>query len=291
MALWQARHVKGRLEALGAVVELEIIKTQGDKILDVPLARIGGKGLFVKEIEQALIEGRADVAVHSMKDVPAELSAGLAIAAVSTREDPSDVLVTRTGVGLAALPDGARVGTSSVRRVAQLRALRSDLRFVALRGNVDTRLGKLDGGECDAIVLAAAGLIRLGRGERITERLTLVPAIGQGILALETRAEDGATIALVRQALHDEATASCATVERTFLERLAGGCQTPMACHARLNGDTLTAVALVGELDGSAVLRAERSAPRAEAVALGRGLAEELLERGAAEILARAEAS
>jgi hydroxymethylbilane synthase len=287
LALWQAHHVKARLEALGAAVTLDVIKTQGDKILDVPLAKIGGKGLFVKEIEQALIDGRVDLAVHSMKDVPAELAPGLVLAAVSAREDPRDVLVARDGLTLAALPPGAHVGTSSVRRVAQLRAHRRDLRISPLRGNVDTRLRKVDAGEYDAVVLAAAGLIRLGHGDRITERLDLVPAIGQGILALETRADDAATIDLVRRALHDEATAACAAVERAFLERLGGSCQTPMACHAVIDGDDVRAEGLVADLDGETILRGARRGPRAEAAAVGRGLADELLGRGAREILAR----
>jgi hydroxymethylbilane synthase len=282
LALWQARHVQARLEAEGVEVGLEIIKTQGDKILDVPLAQIGGKGLFVKEIEQALVDGRVDLAVHSMKDVPAELMPGLTLAAISARADAHDVLC---GATLAGLPAGARVGTSSVRRVCQLAARRPDLRFAPLRGNVDTRLRKLDAGEFDAIVLAAAGLIRLGHEGRITERLELVPAIGQGILAIETRAADAETIALVRRALHDEPTAACAAAERAFLERLGGSCQTPMACHATRHGDELFVTGLVGTLDGATIIRADRRGPPAEAAALGRALAEDLLARGAGAIL------
>ena len=284
LALWQANHTKARLEALGVEVRLEIVKTQGDKILDVPLAKIGGKGLFVKEIEQALADERVDLAVHSMKDVPAELMAGLTLAAISAREDPRDALV---GATMATLKQGAHVGTSSVRRVCQLHARRADLRISALRGNVDTRLRKLDAGEYDAIVLAAAGLIRLGLGDRITERLDLVPAIGQGILAIETRAGDPSTISLVRRALHDEATAAAAAAERAFLERLGGSCQTPMACHATVDGDAVRAVGLVGELDGKTILRGARSGARDEAAAVGRALAEELLAQGAGEILER----
>lgn len=286
LALWQAEHTKSKLEALGCTVRLEIVKTQGDKILDVPLAQIGGKGLFVKEIEEALASFRCDLAVHSMKDVPADLMPGLTIAAFSAREDPRDVLCAREGMTLKTLPRGAHVGTSSVRRVAQLKAQRSDLRFSPLRGNVDTRLRKLAAGEYDAIVLAAAGLIRLGRAAAITERLELVPAIGQGILAFETRADDAATIELVRRALHDEETAVCAEAERAFLTRLDGGCQTPMACHAKIVGDTVDADGLVATLDGSMILRAHRNGPRAEGgAALGRALAEELVRQGAAEIL------
>jgi hydroxymethylbilane synthase len=289
LALWQARHVKARLEAVepGLTVALVIIKTQGDKILDVPLAQVGGKGLFVKEIEEALLDRRADLAVHSMKDVPAALAAGLTLSAVSAREDPHDVLVTRDGRGLAALAAGAKVGTSSVRRVCQLRALRPDLALLPLRGNVDTRLRKLDAGELDGIVLAAAGLIRLGHGARISERLPTLPAIGQGVLGLETRAGDDEVIALVRRALHDPAAADCVAVERAFLERLGGGCTTPLACHATLDGDTLVAEALVGDPSGDPILRAQARGARGDAASLGRGLAETLLARGADEILAR----
>jgi hydroxymethylbilane synthase len=286
LALWQANHTKARLEALGCAVRLEIVKTQGDKILDVPLAQIGGKGLFVKEIEEALASRRVDLAVHSMKDVPAALMPGLVLAAVSAREDPRDVLCARPGTTLATLPQGAHIGTSSVRRVAQLRARRPDLRISPLRGNVDTRLRKLEAGEYDAIVLAAAGLVRLGHADRISERLDLLPAIGQGILAFETRAGDTAVIDLVRRAVHDEATAACAAVERAFLERLEGGCQTPMACHARLVDGELHAQGLVATLDGGQILRAERFGPEAAAALLGTELAEELLGKGAGEILA-----
>jgi len=286
LALWQAEHTKAKLEAQGCTVRLEIVKTQGDKILDVPLAQVGGKGLFVKEIEEALATFRCDLAVHSMKDVPADLMPGLALAAFSAREDPRDVLCARDGLTLATLPKGAHVGTSSVRRVAQLKAQRSDLKISPLRGNVDTRLRKLAAGEYDAIVLAAAGLIRLGREAAITERLELVPAIGQGILAFETRADDAATIELVRRALHDEETAMCAEAERAFLTRLDGGCQTPMACHAKIVGDTVDAEGLVATLDGSLILRAHRSGPKSEGgAAVGRALAEELVGQGAAEIL------
>jgi hydroxymethylbilane synthase len=287
LARWQAEHAKARLEALGASVRLEIIKTQGDKILDRPLALVGGKGLFVKEIEEALADGRVDLAVHSMKDVPAALLPGLTLAAVSAREDPRDALCAPAGGTLAGLPPGATVGTSSVRRVAQLKARRPDLRFTALRGNVDTRLRKLAEGEVDAVVLAAAGLRRLGLDEHITELLDLVPAIGQGILAFETRAGDDEVIDLVRRALHDDDTAVCAAAERAFLARLEGGCQTPMACHAVLVGGTVEAHGLVASLDGARVLSARASGPVGEAAAatLGRELAETLLAQGAGELL------
>jgi len=246
LALWQAHHTRARLETVLAgtrPVELLIIKTKGDKILDVPLAKVGGKGLFVKEIEDALLDGRADLAVHSMKDVPAELAPGLILAAVSAREDPHDVLLTRDGTKLDGLKPGATVGTSSIRRVCQLAAVRKDLTIIPLRGNVDTRLRKLDAGELDAILLAAAGLVRLGHGQRISERLSFerfLPAIGQGVLAIETRAGDDTTIDLARRAMHDPVTADCAGAERAFLLRLGGSCQTPLACHATLDGTRRT---------------------------------------------------
>jgi hydroxymethylbilane synthase len=293
LALWQAQHTRARLETVLAgtrPVELLIIKTKGDKILDVPLAKVGGKGLFVKEIEDALLDGRADLAVHSMKDVPAELAPGLVLAAVSAREDPHDVLLTRDGTKLDGLAPGASIGTSSVRRVCQLAAVRKDLRVVPLRGNVDTRLRKLDAGELDAIILAAAGLVRLGHGGRISERLPFerfLPAIGQGILAIETRAGDDAIIDLVRRALHDPLTADCAAAERAFLLRLGGSCQTPLACHAVLAGVDLRVAGLVGDPDTATLLRDELAGPRGDAAGLGTALAERLLARGADAILAK----
>jgi hydroxymethylbilane synthase len=287
LALWQANHVKARLEAAepGLVVELEIIKTKGDKILDVPLAAVGGKGLFVKEIEEALADRRVDLAVHSMKDVPAELLPGLALVAVSAREDARDVLCSHKG-GFRELPAGARVGTSSVRRVCQLLAVRRDLEILPLRGNVDTRLRKLDAGELDAIVLAAAGLHRLGLSDRVTEYLDpsfCLPAIGQGVLGLEARADDAQTISRVRRALHDEGTAACAAAERAFLIRLQGSCQTPLAAHGSLRSGRLFLDGLVGDLEGRRILREQIEGPPDED--LGRMLAERLLERGAAELL------
>jgi hydroxymethylbilane synthase len=292
LALWQAHHVKARLEATepGREVRLLVIKTKGDKILDAPLAKIGGKGLFVKEIEDALLDGRADLAVHSLKDVPAELAPGLVLAAISAREDPRDALVSREGGDLASLPAGAVVGTSSLRRACLLRAQRPDLEVKMLRGNVDTRLRKLDAGEMDAVLLAAAGLVRLGRADRISERLDtgrFLPAIGQGVLALETRSGDDETIALVRRALGDEDTSACVAAERAFLHRLGGGCQTPLACHATLEGDALAVDGLVGEPDGSLIVRAQARGRREEGADVGRRLAEDLLARGAAAILER----
>ncbi len=292
LALWQALHVRDRL--LGQLpdceIELLVIKTKGDKILDVPLAKVGGKALFVKEIEQALVDGVADIAVHSMKDVPTELEPGLTMAAVSAREDPRDAICTRGGAGLAELDEGARVGTSSLRRQCQLLARRPDLDIIALRGNVPTRLRKLDDGDYQAVVLAAAGLIRLGHGDRISAYLDpeeCLPAVGQGVLGVEIREDAADTRALVRRAMHDEVTATCVAAERSFLARLGGGCQTPIAAHAHIDGDELALVGLVGEPDGSEILRAARRGHRDAAADLGRALAEELIGRGAAQVIDR----
>jgi len=289
LALWQAHHVEGRLIALGHTIELRVIKTTGDKILDRPLAEVGGKGLFVKEIEQALLDRSADLAVHSMKDVPADLAPGLTMAAVSEREDVRDALVSRGGTTFAELPAGARVGTSSLRRVCQLRALRGDLEFIPLRGNVPTRIDKVTSGQVDAAVLAAAGLRRLGRADAISELFDpahIIPAGGQGALGIETRAGDDEIIAEVRRALHHEADAGCVAAERALLARLGGGCQTPLAAHARLiDPGTLELRALVGRPDGSQLLRAERVGAAGDPAALGSAVGTELLSRGADRIL------
>jgi hydroxymethylbilane synthase len=291
LALWQAHHVKARLEAVapGLTVELAIIKTSGDAIQDVPLAKVGGKGLFVKEIEQALLERTADVAVHSMKDVPAELAPGLEIAAISTREDPRDALCARAPVTLATLAHGARIGTSSMRRQCQLLARRPDLRIAMLRGNVPTRIAKLDAGEFDAVVLAAAGLVRLGLGARISEPLAVdvsIPAVAQGVLAIETRIADERSRALARAAIHDEPTAQRIAAERAFLARLGGSCQTPLAAHAVAADGQLHVFGMCGMPDGTRVLRAEVRGPVARAHQLGVELGDALLAQGAAEILA-----
>jgi hydroxymethylbilane synthase len=291
LALWQAEHVKARLLAAQAGLEIEllVVKTTGDKILDRPLAEVGGKGLFVKEIEQALLEGAADLAVHSMKDVPAELAPGLCMAAVSAREDPRDALVSRGGHRLAGLAPGARVGTSSLRRMCQLRALRRDLDLVPLRGNVPTRLDKVERGDLDAAVLAAAGLRRLGHERRISELLdpaVCLPAGGQGALGIETRDGDALVSGLVRRAVHSEEDAGCVEAERGFTGRLGGGCQTPVAAHARpVGGGQVHLVALVGRPDGTEIIRGERRGPMTSARELGVDLADELLARGGASIL------
>jgi hydroxymethylbilane synthase len=293
LALWQANHVKGRLEAVepGLAVELNVIKTSGDQILDVPLAKVGGKGLFVKEIEQALVDRGADLAVHSMKDVPAELAPGLVIAAVSARETPWDALCARAPVTLDTLPRGAKVGTSSMRRQCQLLARRPDLQIAMLRGNVPTRLKKLDAGEFDAIVLAAAGLVRLGMGDRITQTLpieTSIPAVAQGVLAIEIRTGDARTEALVRAALHDTRTEVHVAAERAFLAKMGGSCQTPLAAHAvdGATADTLGVVGMCGMPDGTRILHARVAGPSSRAASLGVALADALLVQGAAEILA-----
>ncbi|MBI4510593.1 MAG: hydroxymethylbilane synthase [Deltaproteobacteria bacterium] len=295
LALWQANHVKARLEAAdpGLSVELRVIKTKGDKILDAPLSQVGGKGLFVKEIEEALLAGQVDLAVHSMKDVPAELMPGLILAAVSQREDPRDVLVSRHAGGLDGLPPGGHVGTSSLRRICQLKARRPDLRIAPLRGNVDTRLRRLDAGDFDAVVLAAAGLVRLGHAARITEHLSAdvsLPAVGQGALGLETREGDAATRDRVVGVLHDVSTADCVAAERAFLGRLNGGCQAPIGAHATLADGAISLDGLVGEVDGASILRAHVGGPRNRALSLGQELAEMLLARGAAEIIDRCRA-
>ncbi|HVV83840.1 MAG TPA: hydroxymethylbilane synthase [Kofleriaceae bacterium] len=289
LALWQAEHVKARLGAAsGLPVELLTLKTQGDLILDVPLSEVGGKALFVKEIEQALLDHKADVAVHSMKDVPAELAPGLVLAAISTRETPWDALVSRAGK-LAELPHGAKVGTSSLRRQCQLLAHRPDLQIAMLRGNVPTRLRKLDEGQFDAVVLAAAGLIRLGHGERITELLppeVSLPAVAQGVLGIECRADDDEVAAWCRAAMHDPREAHRITAERAFLARMGGSCQTPLAAHATLDGDELTVDALCGTPDGTTILRARAAGPAATAASLGERAADDLLARGASAIVA-----
>lgn len=290
LALWQADHVRARLIARepGLTVELLTLTTQGDRILDVPLSEVGGKALFVKEIEQALLDGRAQIAVHSMKDVPGELAPGLILAAISTREDPRDALVSRAGT-LDELPRGAVVGTSSLRRQCQLLARRPDLQIRMLRGNVPTRVRKLDEGAYDAIVLAAAGLARLGLADRITERLPIavsLPAVAQGVLGVETFASDAPTIARVRAAMHDADEERRVVAERAFLARMGGSCQTPLAAHATLDGDQLAIDALCGLPDGTRILRAHRRGPRADAEQLGHQVADELLGQGAAAIVA-----
>ena len=283
LALWQARWVSGRLTELGHRCIIQIVKTTGDKITDVPLSQVGGKGLFTKEIEEALLDGRADLAVHSLKDLPTELPPGLALAAVPEREDPYDAVVGRK---LADLPAGATIGTSSLRRAAQLRRLRPDFTIESIRGNLDTRLRKLDEGRYDAIVLAAAGLKRLGWAGRIAEILsaeTMCPAVGQGALAVETRAGGAGWDACA--ALDHPATHSAVAAERAFLRALGGGCQVPIGAAATVTGARLHLVGLAIAPDGSAVVRGEREGLVEDAEDIGFALGAELLDGGARAIL------
>jgi hydroxymethylbilane synthase len=292
LALWQAEHVAALLRSAHADLQVELVPlvTQGDRIQDRSLAAIGGKGLFIKELEIAMEELRADIAVHSMKDVPAELPAGLVIAAVLARADPRDALVTNLKAArLEDLPNGARVGTSSLRREAQLRALRPDLRIEALRGNVDTRLRKLDEGGMDAIVLACAGLIRLGLETRITARLdptVCLPAVSQGIIGIECRSADARTRALL-SVLEDPHTRTSMEAERAFAARLGGSCQSPVAAFAQLDKASITLVGLVAEPDGSRLLRDSLTGSIEKPAALGSQLAERILAAGAGPLLER----
>jgi hydroxymethylbilane synthase len=282
LALWQAEHIAAALQALGTETRIEVIKTSGDKIQDVSLAEAGGKALFTKEIDEALLSGAIDVAVHSMKDVPTEIPAGLTIAAIPGREEPRDALIGRS---LAELADGSSIGTSSLRRQAQLLAYRAQLNIEMLRGNVDTRLRKLDEGQYDAIVLAAAGLRRLGWQDRITELIPveiMCPAVGQGALAIETRDDGSAAHELVRKLDHPD-TRIAVTAERAMLEKLGGGCQVPIGGYAFLEKGVIHMRAIVASPDGKRVVRAELSGvdPARTGASLGRNL----LEKGAEEIL------
>jgi hydroxymethylbilane synthase len=289
LALWQAEHVAALLRAAHLGLEIQLVKltTQGDRILDRPLADIGGKGLFIKELEVALAENRADLAVHSMKDVPAELPPGMRLASMLPRADARDALVSRKYVSLEALPIGAKVGTSSLRRQSQLRALRKDIEIIPLRGNVDTRLRKLDEGEFDAIILASAGLIRLGLGDRITQFLPIehsLPAVGQGIVGIECRDGDQRTLDYVR-VLDDANAQVCIAAERAFSHRLEGSCQSPIAGYAELAGDSIRVQGLVASMDGTQVFRDTVMGKPNDAAILGRALADRLLYAGAATLL------
>ena len=289
LALWQANYVKDALELAnpGLQVQLITMSTKGDRILDSPLAKIGGKGLFVKELEHSMLRGEADIAVHSMKDVPMEFPEGLALTVICEREDPSDALVSNTFNSFAELPQGARVGTSSFRRQCQLKQLRPDLEVRDLRGNVGTRLGKLDAGEYDAVILASAGLMRLELAGRIREKLsfeTCLPAGGQGAVGIETRDGDQEVLALV-STLHHDVTASRVIAERAVNFHLHGGCQVPIASFAEIDNNSIRLRALVGETSGEKILRCEKTGPVADAHGLGIAVAENLLEQGAREIL------
>jgi len=289
LALWQAEYIRARLQELHPDLTVELVKfvTQGDKILDTPLAKIGGKGLFVKELEAALLDGRADLAVHSMKDVPMALPEGLTLAVICEREDPLDAFVSNQFEKFADLPQGAKVGTSSLRRKSQILKQRPDLQIIDLRGNVGTRLAKLDDGQYDAIILASAGLKRLGLSERIRHCLTpdiSLPAVGQGALGLECRAADNEVLALIQPLLHQE-TDVCVRAERAFNAYLEGGCQVPIAGYATLQNGQIHIEGRVGSADGQTLLRAELTDEASNAQQLGENLARNLLDQGAGELL------
>ncbi len=292
LALWQAEWIKSQIQELDSslTVELKKIKTTGDKILDVPLAQVGGKGLFVKEIEEALLDRSADLAVHSMKDVPTELPEGLHLVAITKREDARDALIAREGIkSVNDLPQGAHVGTSSLRRICQLMSIRPDLKITQLRGNVDTRIRKLDEGQFDAIILATAGVKRLGYTERITEKIPVdisLPAIAQGAVGIECRKDDDFINSLLKKLDHAD-TSVCVAAERAFLTKLEGGCQVPIAGYAVLEGsDKIVVTGLVGSLSGETIIKDVISGDPVNAESLGVALAENLLSKGAGEILA-----
>jgi len=289
LALWQAEHVAELLERAFPGVRTELVKmvTRGDKILDAPLAKVGGKGLFVKELEQGMLEGSADIAVHSMKDVPVDFPEGLHLAAILSREDPTDAFVSNRYSTLNELPANARIGTSSLRRECQIKEKFPDAEVVPLRGNVNTRLAKLDAGDYDAIILASAGLKRLGMAKRITQSLDAsvsLPAIGQGAIGIECRVDDMEINEILR-VLHDAETGLCVSAERAMNERLNGGCQVPIAGFALLQGEQIFMRGLVGNPDGSVIYRAERSGGLDRGEVIGRLIAEDLLAQGADKIL------
>lgn len=289
LALWQAEHVAARLQQAFPGLRTELVKmvTRGDKILDAPLAKVGGKGLFVKELEQGMLDGAADIAVHSMKDVPVEFPAGLHLAVILEREDPTDAFVSNRYRDLAELPADARIGTSSLRRQCQIKEKFPKADILSLRGNVNTRLAKLDAGEYDAIILASAGLKRLGLAERITSALApeqSLPAMGQGAIGIECRSDD-AEIHDYLKVLHDEATSIRVSAERAMNARLNGGCQVPIAGFAEIRGESLLLRGLVGSPDGSVLYRAEAESGLADATALGDRVADALLAQGADRIL------
>lgn len=289
LALWQANYVSDMLRHYHPDLKVELVTmvTQGDKILDTPLAKVGGKGLFVKELETGMLEGRADIAVHSMKDVPVDFPTGLQLAVICEREDPRDAFVSNNFKSLDDLPQGARLGTSSLRRQAQISALRPDLKIIDLRGNVNTRLKKLDDGEYDAIILAAAGLKRLEFDDRITQVLetdVCLPAIGQGAVGIECRNDDARVHKLIAP-LNDDKTKIRVTAERAMNERLQGGCQVPIAGYAELEKGLIILRGLVGQVDGKKIIRGDITGPADKAEELGFALAEDLLSRGADKIL------
>jgi hydroxymethylbilane synthase len=285
LALWQAKHISALLEAQGHTFSIEIIKTTGDKITDVALAKVGTKGMFTKELEDAMAEGRVDLAVHSLKDLPTELPAGFTLAAVPKREDPRDAFLSEKYSGIGDLPKGACVGTSSLRRQAQLHAMRPDLEIIPLRGNVDTRLRKLQAGDFHAIILAAAGVSRLGLTQLVREYLDasqMCPAAGQGALAIETRSEDAQTLATLKFLNHPP-TRAAVECERAALNALGGGCQVPIGAYAQWRGEELVLQAVVASPDGRELIREQRAG--SDPAELGRAVGEALLARGAQRIL------
>jgi len=288
LALWQAEYVSAELKRLDPTVTTELVKivTKGDKILDVPLAQVGGKGLFTKEIDEALLDGRADIAVHSMKDVPTQLPEGTSIRAHPKREDPRDAVATITGGDMDTLPEGAKIGTSSLRRIAQLKERYPTFNFISIRGNIQTRLSKL-GEEVDAVILAAAGVCRMGMADKMHQFIgteIVLPAVAQGTLGIQTRDADDDINALVDQ-MNDPDTVDRTVAERAFLARLEGGCQVPIAAYATLDGDSLHLKGLVGAVDGSIVISREISGSRSDGASLGIQLADQILDAGARPIL------
>jgi len=289
LALWQANWIKSLFQEIhpDVNIELRIIKTKGDKILDVPLAKVGGKGLFVKEIETALLEKTIDIAVHSMKDMPAEIPDGLCLGAITQRENPQDVLISRNGYVLSDLPKQSTIGTSSLRRSSQLLHHRPDLNIVSLRGNLNTRLKKLKTENLDAIVLAAAGVLRLGLQDQISEYIdigTMLPAVGQGALGVEIRSDDTDIVPTIQQ-LNDHKTYAAVSAERAFLHQLDGGCQVPIGAFASVDNQALCIQGMVASLDGNPILKQTLNGQPEQAVQLGQSLASQLLDQGAKEIL------
>ncbi len=289
LAIWQAEYVKKELIRNHSDIEIQIVRiqTEGDRFLDAPLFDIGGKGLFIKELEEALLSKNADIAVHSMKDVIVELPKGLEISVIMKREDSRDVLISNQYNSIAEIPDNSTVGTSSLRRQSQLKQVNSNILFEGLRGNVETRIGKLDDGKYDAIILAAAGIIRLGLAERITEFISfshVLPAVGQGAIGIECRTNDETTQQLIAP-LNDKDTSLCVLTERAFSRRLNGGCQLPIASHAVIENNQIKVDGLVARLDGSKVIRLQKIGELEDADKIGSSLAEALLDNGADAIL------
>ena len=289
LAIWQAEYVKKELIRNHSDIEIQIVRiqTEGDRFLDAPLFDIGGKGLFIKELEEALLSKNADIAVHSMKDVIVELPKGLEIRVIMKREDSRDVLISNQYNSIAEIPDNSTVGTSSLRRQSQLKQVNSNILFEGLRGNVETRIGKLDDGKYDAIILAAAGIIRLGLAERITEFISfshVLPAVGQGAIGIECRTNDETTQQLIAP-LNDKDTSLCVLTERAFSRRLNGGCQLPIASHAVIENNQIKVDGLVARLDGSKVIRLQKIGELEDADKIGSSLAEALLDNGADAIL------